>query len=309
MSYLKTLMDPFKLFANSIANAKTPEKKADYVTDEIPADAEGDEKLIKHLSQKFIEVELSMNKSKKNWEVFSQHQQQLICCLKRYEDAYLNQLEKLQKEQAKSIFKALQNGEEISPHSGSIINKDEYINGLKKVILYYCQKHILTMGDFMEDIPEHYCDGKNASTFMQSRRKDTSKKRWKNFEQQCRDNDLHCFSSEILFDTTLWGSAKHGFMLGRNDIICLGGEPEKFRVSWSNVKEFWHYKGYLYVNDYKTGFVANDSACELLELLEEHYKKTKRSEGNLLLEYLGYDITIQESIDSGYQNDVLQFVG
>lgn len=85
-------------------------------------------------------------------------------------------------------------------------------------------------------------------------------------------------------------------MLGRDDITCLGGEPDKFRVLWSNVTSLWHHKGYLYVNDYKTGFVANDDACKLLELLEEHFDKMKRSEGNLLLAYLGYDRSSQQAI-------------
>lgn len=110
------------------------------------------------------------------------------------------------------------------------------------------------------------------------------------------------------FDTTLWGSGKHGIMLGHDDITCLGGDPDKFRVLWSNVTSLWHHKGYLYVNDYKTGFVANNEACELLELLEEHYKKTKRSDGNILLTWLGYGRAEQQAITNAYQADVQQFI-
>lgn len=120
------------------------------------------------------------------------------------------------------------------------------------------------MVDFLDNVPDHLCDGKNASTSWQSFRKDASKKRWKNFDQACRDNSLYFSVGKVLFDTTLWGSGKHGIMLGRDDITCLGGEPDKFRVLWSNVTSLWHHKGYLYVNDYKTGFVANDDACKLL---------------------------------------------
>ncbi len=310
MSYFKKIIDSISLFTASVADTPETEKKSNNRSDENFNDIKDDSILIKLLTKQYIDNELAIDKNKSNWEVFSNHQQPLIRCLKRYEDASLSKLEATQKEQAVVILEALQQGKEVSEHGGNdaIINKDDYVNGLKKITLSYCQKHVLGMEDFTSKVPEHLCDGKYASTAWQSIRKDASKKRWKNFEQACRDNSLICFGSEVLFDTTLWGSAKHGFMLGRDDIICLGGEPEKFRVLWSNVTRLWHHKGYLYVNDFKTGFVANDDACELLELLEEHYNKMKRSEGNLLLAYLGYDRSSQKAIKNAYEADVQQFI-
>lgn len=310
MSFIRTIMDSFSAITNSAANVPATEKNKPRRSDEYITGAKDDASRIKFLTQQFIDNELAIDKSKNNWQVFSQHHETLIHCLERYENARLSQLEAAQKEQATALLEALQQGKELSSQSdsGSILDVDDYINGLKKITLVYCQKHVLSMADFMDNIPEHLCDGKSASTAWQSIRKDTSKKRWKNFDQACRDNSLYYFNAEILFDTTLWGSAKHGFMLGRDYITCLGGDPEKFRVLWSNVTSFWHHKGHLYVNDYKTGFVANDEARELLELLEEHYDKTKRSEGNLLLNYLGYERAAQQAIKNAYEGDVQQFI-
>ncbi|WP_035605520.1 hypothetical protein NMD70_13520 [Edwardsiella tarda] len=307
MNFLKALTNAV---TTCTANILETEKNKDRRSDENFTDIKDDDVLIKNLTNQYIENELIVDKNKKYWEVFSQHQQLLIRCLKRYEDASLRQLEASQKEQAAAILEALQQGKELPIHSGNsaIIDREEYVNGLKKVTISYCQKHALTMADFLDNVPEHLCDGKNASTSWQSRRKDTSKKRWENFDRACRDSSLFCYNSKILFDTTLFGSAKHGFMLERDDIICLGGDPEKFRVSWNNVTSLWYYKGYLHVNDYKTGLVANNDARELLELLEEHYDKLKQSEGNSLLEYLGYDRSSQQSIKKAYEADVRQFI-
>ena len=310
MSFLKTLMDSLSAISGSVANASETEKKKARRSDEEFTDFKDDSSLINYLTKQYIDNELAVDKSKNHWEVFSQHLKPLIHCLKRYEDASLSQRETSQKEQAAAMLEALQQGKELSEHSGNgtIIGRDDYVNGLKKITLSYCQKHVLTMVDFLDNVPDHLCDGKNASTSWQSFRKDASKKRWKNFDQACRDNSLYFSVGKVLFDTTLWGSGKHGIMLGRDDITCLGGEPDKFRVLWSNVTSLWHHKGYLYVNDYKTGFVANDDACKLLELLEEHFDKMKRSEGNLLLAYLGYDRSSQQAIKNAYEADVQQFI-
>lgn len=264
MSFLKTLMDSLSAISGSVANASETEKKKDRRSDEEFTDFKDDSSLINYLTKQYIDNELAVDKSKNHWEVFSQHLKPLIHCLKRYEDASLSQRETSQKEQAAAMLEALQQGKELSEHSGNgtIIGRDDYVNGLKKITLSYCQKHVLTMVDFLDNVPDHLCDGKNASTSWQSFRKDASKKRWKNFDQACRDNSLYFSVGKVLFDTTLWGSGKHGIMLGRDDITCLGGEPDKFRVLWSNVTSLWHHKGYLYVNDYKTGFVANDDACK-----------------------------------------------
>ncbi|WP_370560531.1 hypothetical protein [Edwardsiella tarda] len=309
MNFFKALTNAMNAFTASATNTLATEKN-DRSSDGDFTDIKDDDSLINHLTKQYIENELAVDKNKKYWEVFSQHQQLLIRGLKRYEDASLRQLEVSQKEQAAAMLEALQQGKELPIHSGNsaIIDREEYVNGLKKITISYCQKYALTMADFLDNVPEHLCDGKYASTLRQSRREDTSKKRWKNFDRACRDNSLYCYRSEVLFDTTLWGSAKHGFMLERDDIICLGGEPEKFRVLWSNVTSLWHHKGRLYVNDYKTGFVANDDARELLELLVEHYDKLEQSEGNLLLAYLGYDRSSQQSIKNAYKADVRQFI-
>ncbi|EPI2108203.1 MULTISPECIES: hypothetical protein [Providencia] len=310
MSFFKTLMDSFSTNLSSVVNSSATEKKNDRRYDEEFTDCKDNSSLINYLTKQYIDNELTVDKSKNHWKVFSQHRKPLIHCLKRYEDASLRQSEALQKEQAAAMLKALQQGKELSEHSGNstIIERDDFVNGLKKITLTYCQKHVLTMADFLDNIPDHLCDGKNASTSWQSFRKDTSKKRWKNFDQACRDNSLYFFTGKVLFDTTLWGSGKHGIMLGLDDITCLGGKPDKFRILWSNVTSLWHHKGYLYVNDYKTGFVANDDACKLLELLEEHFDKMKHSEGNLLLEYLGYDRASQQAIKNAYEADVQQFI-
>ncbi|HDG1683109.1 TPA: hypothetical protein PFE14_003585 [Kluyvera ascorbata] len=308
MSFLKTLMDSLSAFSGSVANISATEKKKDCRSDEEITHSKDDSSLINYLTKKYIENELAVDKSKNHWEVYSQHLKPLIECLKCYEDASLSQLEASQKEQATAMLEALQQGKELPEHNGTIIVRDDYVNGLKKITLSYCQKHVLTMGDFLDNVPAHLCDGKNASTSWQSFRKDTSKKRWKNFTQACCDNSIYFSTGEVLFDTTLWGSGKHGIMLGRDDITCLGGEPDKFRVLWHNVTSLWHHKGYLYVNDYKTGFVANDGARNLLELLEEHFAKMKRSEGNLLLTYLGYDRSSQQAIKNAYEADVQQFI-
>lgn len=47
------------------------------------------------------------------------------------------------------MLEALQQGKELE-HSGNgtIIGRDDYVNGLKKITLSYCQKHVLTMVDF-----------------------------------------------------------------------------------------------------------------------------------------------------------------
>lgn len=310
MSFFKTVMDSFNSIASFSTYATPAEKQKSQRNDEDFSGITDDAGHIHSLTKQFIDNDLAIDKNKKHWETFSEHRETLIQCLKRYEDASLSQLETSQKMQAKAMLENLQLGKELAADTGNVvlIDREDYVNALKKITLSYCEKHALRMGDFITNIPEHLCDGKYASTAWQSIRKDASKKRWKNFDQACNDNSLICFSSEVLFDTTLWGSAKHGFMLGRDDIICLGGEPEKFRVLWSNVTSLWYHKGYLYVNDYKTGFVANDEACAILELLEEHYNKIKRSAGNMLLAYLGYDQTQQQAIKKAYKADVQQFI-
>lgn len=310
MSLLKTLMAPLNVISGSVASASATEKKKDRRSDEEVTDFKDDSCLINYLTKHYIDNELVVDKSKNHWEVFSRHLKQLIHCLKRYEDASLSQLEASQKKQAAAMLEALQNGKELPEHSGNgtIIGRDEYVNGLKKITLRYCQKHVITIADFLDNVPEHLCDGKNASTLRQSFIKDSSKKRWKKFDQSCMDRSIYFSMGKVFFDTSLWGSGKHGIMLGCDDITCLGGVPDKFRVLWSNITSLWHYKGYLYVNDYKTGFVANDDACKLLEMLEEHFDKMKRSEGNLLLEYLGYDLSSQHAIKNAYEADVQQFI-
>ncbi|QFH69908.1 hypothetical protein FR762_09245 [Enterobacter sp. E76] len=310
MSFFKSIMDSVSSITTAFANAPAQEKKQERRSNGNFTDAKDDASRIKFLTTQFIDTELAIDKNKNDWQVFSQHHEPLIRCLKRYEDARLSQLEVLQKEQATAILEALQQGKELAEQSGNgaLVDREDYVNGLKKITLSYCQKHLLTMVDFLDYIPEHLCDGKNASTAWQSFRKDTSKKRWKNFDQACREKSLYYSTGKVFFDTTLWGSGKHGIMLGHDDITCLGGDPDKFRVLWSNVTSLWHHKGYLYVNDYKTGFVANNEACELLELLEEHYKKTKRSDGNILLTWLGYGRAEQQAITNAYQADVQQFI-
>ncbi|TDX19825.1 hypothetical protein EDF88_0005 [Buttiauxella sp. BIGb0552] len=310
MSFFQPFMGIFKEITDSLTNASATDNKEERRSDEKFTDVKDDRSLINFLTKQYIDKELAVDKSKDHWEIFSKHQQPLIRCLKRYEDASLSKLEVSQKEQAAALLEALQQGKELPEHSGNgaIIDRDDYVNCLKKITLSYCQKHVITMSDFVDYVPEHLCDGKNASTSWQSDRNDASKKRWKNFDQACSDNSLYGLRGNVLFDTTLWGSGKNGFMLGHDAITCLGGEPDKFRVLWSKVTSLWYHKGYLYVNDYKTGFVANDEACELLELLEEHYDKTKRSEGNLLLAYLNYDHSSQQAIKNAYEADVQQFV-
>ncbi|EOZ0393968.1 hypothetical protein ACQHF6_004996 [Escherichia coli] len=218
MSFLKTLMDSLSAISGSVANASETEKKKDRRSDEEFTDFKDDSSLINYLTKQYIDNELAVDKSKNHWEVFSQHLKPLIHCLKRYEDASLSQRETSQKEQAAAMLEALQQGKELSEHSGNgtIIGRDDYVNGLKKITLSYCQKHVLTMVDFLDNVPDHLCDGKNASTSWQSFRKDASKKRWKNFDQACRDNSLYFSVGKVLFDTTLWGSGKHGIMLGRD---------------------------------------------------------------------------------------------
>lgn len=310
MTFLKSLMDSVSSITSSFANAPAAEKQQNRRSSGHFTEPKDDASRIKFLTTQFIDTELAIDKNKKDWQVFSQHYEPLIRCLTRYEDARLSQLEALQKEQATALLEALQQGKELADQSSNsaLVDREDYVNGLKKITLSYCQKHLLTMVDFLDNIPEHLCDGKNASTSWQSFRKDTSKKRWKNFDQACREKSLYFSTGKVFFDTTLWGSGKHGIMLGHDDITCLGGTPEKFRVLWSNVTSLWYYKGHLYVNDYKTGFVANDEACEILELLEEHYNKITRSEGNSLLAYLGYDRAQQRAITQAYEADVQQFI-
>lgn len=308
MSFLKNVIDSLSVLSGSVANILETATDKSRHNEEKFSDITNDASHIKHLTQQFIDNELVVDKNKDGWQVFSQHQELLTDCLKRYEDVRLGELEVSQREQAKRMLEALQQDREPEAGDDIFIDKDTYINGLKKITLSYCQKSVLGMVDFLDDIPEHLCDGKNVSTSKQSFRNDTSKKRWKNFDQACRDKSLYFSTGKLFFDTTLWGSGKQGIMLGRDDITCLGGEPDKFRVLWRNVTSFWCYKGYLYVNDYKTGFVANNDACELLELLEEHYKKVQRSDGNILLTYLGYGVTEQQAIKNAYETDVQQFV-
>lgn len=303
-------MSFYKAFIGSLTRAFVTGQKDSFSSDGNMIGAENDESRVQFLTKQFIKNDLALVKNKSECEVFSRHREHLITCLKRYEDAHLSQVKSLEQAQAVALLEALQQGKELSEEEGNIpeFDEQEYICGLKKVTLNYCQKHVLSMDAFMKDIPEHLCDGKNSSTAWQSVRNDASKKRWKNFDKACSEQSLYFSYGDLLFDTTLWGSAKNGFMLTGREITCLGGELEKFRIYWSDVKSLWHRKGYLYVNDYKTGFVADDNAQKLLELLEEHFDKVERSEGNLLLKYLGYSQTDQQTISNAYEKEISHFI-
>ncbi|WP_249593473.1 hypothetical protein [Escherichia coli] len=137
MSFLKTLMDSLSAISGSVANASETEKKKDRRSDEEFTDFKDDSSLINYLTKQYIDNELAVDKSKNHWEVFSQHLKPLIHCLKRYEDASLSQRETSQKEQAAAMLEALQQGKELSEHSGNgtIIGRDDYVNGLKKITL------------------------------------------------------------------------------------------------------------------------------------------------------------------------------
>ena len=311
MSFMKSIINAINSMDFSATNTLVSLKQnisSNEASDERNEDAE---RIINATSQ-FIENAIAISKNNTAWNVFSQHYEAMVLCLKRYEEAKLRELEALQKEQATTLLEALQKGEDLvekTDHSAPL-DIDRYVKGLKKVTLFYCQKHIksMSMSDFMDDIPDKLCDGKRVSTFSQSRKNGAIKDRWNKFDKICRDEMLYLSPGMVFFETSIWGSGKQGIMLGVSDIGCIGGSPEKFRVPWSHVTSLWHSKGYLYVNDYKTGLVSGNGAEELLELLEEHFNKMKNSDGNKLLSCLGYGPTVQKEIEQGYDEDVGVFV-
>lgn len=309
MSYLKNIQSVFSSIKNMFSDIQNKEEKKYDLSEGDIIDEKDHSSTICYLTKKYIDSELAIDKNKKNNDVFSQHRDAIIRCLKRYEEHSLNYIENLQKKQATEILEALQQGNEIPVHDGfdDTIDADGYINKLRKITLTYCQNLVLTMDDFLCNIPGDLCDGKNASTELQSFRDKASKKRWSNFKEACEGSFVF-LHGRVFFDTTLWGSGKNGFMLERDSIICLGGEPEKFFVFWKDVTSLWHSKGYLHVNNYKTGFVANDKARQILDLLEEHYDKVKSSEGNLLLTYLDYDSSRSKNIQDSCDEDMKQFL-
>lgn len=309
MNIINSIMNTINSMG-SLATNTWVSLKQNIISNEASDEKNEDAERIINSTSQFIENAIAISKNNTAWNVFSQHHEAMVLCLKRYEEAKLRELETLQKEQATTLLEALQKGEDLvekTDHSAPL-DIERYVKGLKKVTLFYCQKHMLSMSDFMNNIPDHLCDGKRVSTFSQSRKNGDTKDRWNKFDKICRDEMLYLSPGMVFFETSIWGSGKQGIMLGISDIGCIGGSPEKFRVSWSHVTSLWHSKGYLYVNDYKTGLVSGNGSEELLELLEEHFNRMKSSDGNKLLSCLGYGPTVQKEIEQGYDEDVEVFV-
>lgn len=132
--FFKSIMDSVSSITTAFANAPAQEKKQERRSNGNFTDAKDDASRIKFLTTQFIDTELAIDKNKNDWQVFSQHHEPLIRCLKRYEDARLSQLEVLQKEQATAILEALQQGKELAEQSGNgaLVDREDYVNGLKK---------------------------------------------------------------------------------------------------------------------------------------------------------------------------------
>ncbi|NEX77229.1 hypothetical protein [Aeromonas rivipollensis] len=248
-------------------------------------------------TKEFFQNELAVNDSKPDVQVFARHRDALMGCIERYKNDFLEQQKAIALKEASDIFDQIGSFEEIDnpAPSANLTGVDTYRQGLKAIVLAYCEKHRISKSSCICEIPQELCDGKRVIRDTQ-KFSSTSKSRWKNFDDEVFRRLGKGTSHYVMFDTSMFGNGKVGFGLGPSGIISLGGSPNEFYTPWSRVTELSTSKGHLYVNDDQTD-IASSQGYTLLELIVEKFNKAMKSDGVALLNYLGYTSEVQAQIN------------